>query len=329
MPAGDWREEWPEPDMMYNDGLMDVTLSFPAGQYSADLLWMPNNSEEDYTVPSDGWSVFTPEYFGLDHDRFTAFGQAQSFGQGFCGELLGAPYSSSHMNHYTLELDRAMSWQSLETTRPCTDFELAAYRDDVFFPPVPLRGWRFEDGQHWQLPFCDFSADGYDLYVANNDPTANWSYMRRSAGLPSTLEIPTSTVSGAYNGYLGRFENVRVHGTADFTEAMWMANLEATAGYWWVLAGASTRTIVRPALPDSLLAAFDLSLDDFSGVSLSGYDYSDIGSFDGEINRRFKSEPSLIPHYDRKFAYHTFFNDYNPLTAASVSSRPASPNRLR
>ena len=183
----------------------------------------------------------------------------------------------------------------------------------------------FEDGLHWQLPVCDYPVDGYDLYALYDGSDYRWSYMRRGAGLPDLLEIPTSSISGVYDPDREQFEDVAVQGSADYTEAGWFFDTDISSGRWYVQVNPYTHTIRRPVLPEALVAEWDLPLDDFRGKTLSGYDFSHISNLDGAMRSRFKTEPDVLPPFDRMFAFHSLYNGF----AAKVPSAPPTADDLR
>ena len=121
--AGDWTEDMRGPVMVENDGRTEVTLDYPSGSYTDELLWLPNNSVVHNNL-TGGQHTLIPQVFGLDHGRFTAFAQVLNPGGGYCGELLQAPYRESADNDYTVYLTESIGWHSMTTTRPCSQFVL-------------------------------------------------------------------------------------------------------------------------------------------------------------------------------------------------------------
>jgi hypothetical protein len=152
-------------------------------------------------------------------------------------------------------------------------------------------------GQRWQLSVSgpgNSASEGYGYSVISN-----------SSVPPSSLTIPTGSLTCNYDTAGRKFTNIVVLGSADELYATW-GTYSSAAKYirWYVYKEPSATEVVQPYLNDSLRSALGINSAVITTKNLYVYDYDKAVNYDALIDMVYRNSAYMAALYDQFYYYY-------------------------
>ena len=278
-PRGHWFFKDPRAISSHDTEMATVTLTFPEGYYSSLRCETIMSSTTSNFGDGGPWSQCVTQLLcptPLLSDGTITIIASVSEEDGLpshIGYILDQDYSIGSANEYTIDLNREMTPREIQCTRDVEYLSIRAIRD-----PLSTAGYYISstpggfDGTAYVLE--DFPASEY-ITMCSGYSGPYYHYSVRTSELPSTLSIPQTDITFAYDENSGIYRDIVVtNGSADYLNTRWWYQnnfVSGTGVYSWEVFSDVQSEISRPSLPPEILSEmnnFDPLVMETQGIIL-------------------------------------------------------------
>jgi hypothetical protein len=241
-------------------GWAAVTITYPFGFYTDRLVSAPNTVTVSPPAEADSdYHTVMPIYQTEPDGTISIYASVQDSTFGYCGWLLDQTFLPGDTQSYSLRLDRPLQHRSVSATQSVEDWGLIGYRR-TSWASYGINHGASEGGMtSFDVLYGAFPVSKWLLWGISGLVGLDWhSSQHISSSVPSSLTMPEMSLISEYDSQNDRFTNIAVTGTPDILMCAWHGYLH---GYisdrimdWEVWTSPESRSVGRPALPDSVLA---------------------------------------------------------------------------
>lgn len=281
-------------------GTTQITAVFPQGNYHELTLQTPSGSWLRLNQPPDSIVLGPSPEVRLEDGTMTMLGIIEGETSGWAGWLIQKPFVQNALNEYRLQLDHPLAYHMMTLSKFAQHVDLDGYRgvqDTIRFRLDSDADQITENEYRLNLP--EFPVNYY--WLSAHGP--NYGFWKKFSVLPSTLEIPDGFVTAEYDEERAAYHQLAVTGNADALFGGWQVLASERSFAWVVYAATNAMEIKRPAFPDSVLSALQVTDSELQPTALGLLDFHPTSSWNAFVTMETQVSGTPFPYGDQLYQF--------------------------